>query len=419
MHLHKRTSGIQLHITSLPSHTLGRDAYRFVDWLHAAGQSWWQVLPLGPPDRYRSPYKAQSAFASWPGLLSGARTPVSSAEISAFREREAFWIGDWERFAGPGAIEDQVRFDREWRALRQYAAERHVRLYGDIAIYVSPGGADHRSHPEIFLDGVQAGVPPDVFSSTGQLWGNPLYDWPALQRSGYRWWVQRLARTTRLFDLARLDHFRGFVAFWEVPAGARTAAKGHWHRGPGRAPFELAARSLGLESSAAGGPALPLVAEDLGVITPAVERLRDGLRLPGMIVLQFGFDPDDRESPHRFANHLEHRVVYTGTHDHDTARGWYESLDPRRREEVDALLRSQGIAEGDTSWALIALTLKSQARTAIIQAQDVLGLGSEARMNAPGRASGSWRWALEELPSGSRARRLRELTEAAGRLSCG
>jgi 4-alpha-glucanotransferase len=417
MHLHKRTSGVQLHITSLPSHRLGQDAYRFIDWLAEAGQSWWQVLPLGPPDRYRSPYKAQSAFASWPGLLSGRRTPVSSAEISDFREREGFWVGDWERFAGPGAVEDQVRFDREWRALRQYAAERQVRLYGDIAIYVSPGGADHRSHPEIFLEGVQAGVPPDAFSSTGQLWGNPLYDWPALQRSGYRWWVERLARTTTLFDLARLDHFRGFVAFWEVAAGARTAAKGHWHRGPGRAPFELAARSLGLESSPAGGPALPLVAEDLGVITPAVERLRDGLRLPGMIVLQFGFDPDDRGSPHRFANHLEHRVVYTGTHDHDTARGWYESLDLRRRQEVDGLLCSQGIVDPDPSWALIALTLKSQARTAIIQAQDVAGLGSEGRMNAPGRAGGSWRWALREIPSGSRARRLRELTEAAGRLS--
>ena len=139
MHLHKRTSGVQLHITSLPSHTLGADAYRFVDWLHEAGQSWWQVLPLGPPDRYRSPYKAQSAFASWPGLLPSRRTPVSSAEISEFREREGFWIGGWESYSGPGAVEDQVRFDREWRALRQYAAERAVRLYGDIAIYVSPG----------------------------------------------------------------------------------------------------------------------------------------------------------------------------------------------------------------------------------------------------------------------------------------
>ena len=155
------------------------------------------------------------------------------------------------------------------------------------------------------------------------------------------------------------------------------------------------------------------------MVTPAVERLRDDLRLPGMIVLQFGFDPDNLGSPHRFENHLENRVVYTGTHDHDTARGWYESLEPGRRDRVDALLRAHGIAESDPSWALIALTLKSPAATAIIQAQDVLTLGSEARMNAPGRAGGSWRWALEELPSRSRARRLRELTEAAGRLSAG
>ena len=417
MQSHKRSSGVQLHITSLPSHTLGRDAYRFVDWLQEAGQSWWQVLPLGPPDRYRSPYKAQSAFAAWPGLLSGRRSPVSSAEITAFREREQFWIGDWEDFAGRGAVEDQVRFDREWCALRDYAAERGVRLYGDLAIYVSPGGADHRSHPQLFLDGVQAGVPPDAFSSTGQLWGNPLYDWPALQRSGYRWWVERLAHTTALFDLARLDHFRGFVAFWEVPAGARTAAGGRWHRGPGKALFDAAERVLGFGPGAGG--ALPLVAEDLGVITPAVERLRDDLSLPGMIVLQFGFDPQEPQSPHRFENHIEDRIIYTGTHDHDTAKGWYESLDTARREEVDALLSAQGISERDRSWALIALTLKSRAHTAIIQAQDVLGLGSEARMNAPGRAGGSWRWALERLPPRSRAARLRELTDAAGRLSSG
>jgi 4-alpha-glucanotransferase len=419
MHLPKRTSGVQLHITSLPSHTLGLDAYRFVDWLQEAGQSWWQVLPLGPPDRYRSPYKAQSAFAAWPGLLASRRTPVSSAEISEFRERESFWIGGWERFAGPGAIEDQVRFDREWRSLRAYAAERGVRLYGDIAIYVSPGGADHRSHPELFRVGVQAGVPPDAFASTGQLWGNPVYDWPRLQRTGYRWWVERLTRTTGMFDLARLDHFRGFVAFWEVPAGARTAAGGYWRRGPGKALFDAAERALGFGPSAVDGPALPLVAEDLGVITPAVERLRDELKLPGMIVLQFGFDPDNPDSPHRFENHLEDRVIYTGTHDHDTARGWYDSLDLARREQVDALLRAQGITEREPSWGLIALTECSSARTAIIQAQDVLGLGSGARMNAPGRASGSWRWALERMPPRSRARRLRELTEAAGRLSPG
>ncbi len=412
-----RSSGVQLHITSLPSGTLGRDAYAFVDWLADAGQSWWQVLPLAPPDRYRSPYKAQSAFAAWPGLLADRRAPVSAAECSAFREREEFWIRDWEGFAGRGALADQVRFDREWRALRAYAADRGVRLYGDVAIYVSPGGADQRAHPELFLDGVQAGAPPDAYSANGQLWGNPLYDWPRLQRAGYHWWVERLHRTLSLFDLARLDHFRGFVAFWEVPAGARTAAGGRWHRGPGRALFDAAERALGEAGTAARGSTLPLVAEDLGVITPAVERLRDGLGLPGMLVLQFGFDPGDRHSPHRFENHREDRIVYTGTHDHDTARGWYESLEPARRAEVDALLRRHRVAEREPWWGLIALALASPARVAMMQAQDVLGLGSEARMNAPGRASGSWRWRLADgMLTPSLAGRLRSLTERAGRL---
>jgi 4-alpha-glucanotransferase len=411
-----RSSGVQLHITSLPSGTLGRDAYAFVDWLAAAGQTWWQVLPLGPPDRYRSPYKASSAFAAWPGLLGDPRAPVSAAEVRDFREREAFWIADWERFAGSGATEDQVRFDREWRALRRYAAERGVRLYGDVAIYVSPGSADHRAHAELFRTGVQAGAPPDAYSVSGQLWGNPLYDWPRLQRTGYRWWVERLRRTLGLFDLARLDHFRGFVAFWEVPAGARTAAGGHWRRGPGRALFDAAERTLGTAASAAAGTSLALVAEDLGVITPPVERLRDELGLPGMVVLQFGFDPQDPTGPHRFENHRESRIAYTGTHDHDTARGWYESLASERRADVDAVLRARGVAQPEPWWGLIALALASPARVAMMQAQDVLGLGSEARMNAPGRASGSWRWKLaggELTPA--LARRLRELTAAAGR----
>jgi 4-alpha-glucanotransferase len=412
----ERGSGVQLHITSLPSGTLGRDAHRFVDWLAEAGQSWWQVLPLGPPDRYSSPYKASSAFAAWPGLLGERRAPVSAAEISDFREQEAFWIGDWERFAGRGAVEDQVRFDREWRALRAYAADCGVHLYGDVPIYIAAGSADHRFHPSLFRTGVQAGVPPDLFSATGQRWGNPLYDWPRLQRSGYRWWVERLRRTFSIFDLARLDHFRGFVAFWEVPAAARTAAHGRWRRGPGRALFDAAERQLGTGSSAEHGTTLRLVAEDLGVITPAVERLRDQLELPGMLVIQFGFDPNEPSSPHRFANHTENRVVYTGTHDHDTARGWYESLAPGEREQVDTLLRTLGIVERESWWGLIELTLRSPAHLAMMQMQDVLGLGSEARMNAPGRASGNWRWRLERLPPRSAAKRLRELTEATGRL---
>jgi 4-alpha-glucanotransferase len=408
--LQARASGVQLHITSLPGGRLGCEAYRFVDWLAAAGQSFWQVLPLGPPDRYRSPYKARSAFACWPGLIADRRAPVRSAEEREFRERERFWIGDWERFAGPGALADQIRFDREWRALRRYAAARGVRIFGDVAIYVAPGSADQLAHPEIFQRGVQAGAPPDAYSHKGQLWGNPLYDWPALRRRRYRWWVERLRRTLELFDLARLDHFRGFVAYWSVPAGARDARAGRWRRGPGRALFDAFRRELAAE--------LPLVAEDLGVITPPVQRLRRELGLPGMLVLQFGFDPDDPHGPHRFENHAEDRVVYTGTHDHDTARGWFESLPRARRVEVERTLAEAGIAEREPWWGLIRLALASPARIAIIQAQDVLGLGSEARMNAPGRTRGNWRWQMAPAAlTPALARRLREATEAAGRLA--
>lgn len=407
---------MQLHVTSLPSGALGPDAYRFVDWLVEAGQSWWQMLPLGPPDRYGSPYKARSAFAAWPGLLGQRRAPVSSAELLELREREAFWIGDWERFAGRGAAADQVRFDREWTRLRRYAVERGILLYGDVPIYIAAGSADHQAHPEVFRSGVQAGAPPDAYSAAGQLWGNPLYDWPRLQHSGYRWWVERLRRTLSVFDLARLDHFRGFVALWEVAAGARTAAHGRWRRGPGRALFDAAERELGTRPSAAHGTTLRLVAEDLGVITPAVEQLRDQLELPGMLVIQFGFDPRQPRSPHRFANHRENRVVYTGTHDTDTVRGWYGSLPRQQRDLVDALLAEHEITARESWWRLIELALHSPARIAIMQMQDVLGLGSEGRMNAPGRASGNWRWRLEQMPSRSSARRLRELTAAAGRL---
>ncbi|MGN6871190.1 MAG: 4-alpha-glucanotransferase [Solirubrobacteraceae bacterium] len=403
-----RSSGVQLHITSLPEGRLGAGAYRFVDWLAAAGQTWWQVLPLGPPDRYRSPYKARSAFAAWPGLLAEPRAPVSAGEVSEFRSRESFWAVDWERFAGRGALADQVRFSREWSALRAYADSAGVRLFGDVAIYVAPGSADHRAHPSLFRSGVVAGAPPDAYSSSGQLWGNPLYDWPALRRRRYRWWVERLRRTMSLFDLARIDHFRGFVSYWAVPARARTAAGGRWQRGPGRAVFDAVVAELG---------ELALVAEDLGVITEPVARLRDSLGFPGMVVLQFGFDPGDPDSVHRFENHAENRVVYTGTHDHDTARGWYSSLDAATRARVDETVARVGVRERQVWWSLIRLALASRARVAMMQAQDVLGLGSEARMNAPGVAGGAWRWQMErEKLTPALARRLREATEAANRL---
>jgi 4-alpha-glucanotransferase len=402
-----RSAGVQLHPTSLPGGRLGREAYALVDWLAAAGQTWWQMLPLGPPDRYGSPYKARSAFAASPGLLAEPAAPVTQAQELDFRERNAFWIDDWVRFAGRDALAEQVRFDREWAALRAYAADRGVRLIGDVPIYVAPGSADQRAHPALFRDDAVAGVPPDAFTDKGQLWGNPLYHWPALQRRGYRWWTERFRRTFALYDLARIDHFRGFVAYWAVPKTARYALSGHWSRGPGRAVFDAAARSLGT---------LPLIAEDLGVITPAVERLRDDLGLPGMAVLQFGLDSRDRHSPHRMENHRVHQVVYTGTHDHDTIRGWYDSLGADQRAMADAAVDEAGVREPEPEWSLIRLAFSSRARVAMIQAQDVLGLGSEARMNQPGTAKGAWKWRLSEgALTPDLAKRLRAATEAAGR----
>jgi 4-alpha-glucanotransferase len=400
-----RSAGVQLHPTSLPAGRLGRGAYAWVDWLADAGQTWWQMLPLGPPDRYGSPYKARSAFAAWPGLLAEPAAPVSKAEELDFREREAGWIEGWAAVAGRGAVADQVRFEREWSALRTHAAERGVKLIGDVPIYVAPGSADHRAHPELFRDDAVAGTPPDAFTDKGQLWGNPLYDWPALQRRRYAWWVARLRRTFALFDLARIDHFRGFVAYWAVPKGARHALSGRWRRGPGRALFDAAAAEIG---------ELPLIAEDLGVITPAVDRLRTGLGLPGMAVLQFGFDEHAATSVHAPANITEDRIAYTGTHDNDTLRGWYEGLDPATRARVDAV--RPGVAH-ESWWDLIALLQATPARVAMVQAQDVLGLGSDARMNQPGTAAGAWKWRMTAFPSAGDAQRLRAAAEATGRLA--
>jgi 4-alpha-glucanotransferase len=405
----RRAAGVQLHITSLPGGRLGAAAYEFVDWLAAAGQRWWQILPLGPPDRNHSPYKARSAFAAWPGLLADRRAPVSDAEIRVFRERHAYWSGDWERFAGGRALADQVRFDREWTALRRYAAQRDVGVIGDVAMYIAPGSADHVARPELFQHGFVSGAPPDAFSAKGQLWGNPLYDWREVAREGFRWWIERLHRTLALVDLARLDHFRGFVSYWSVPTGARDARGGRWRRGPGVALFDAALRDL--------GSALALIAEDLGVITPAVRRLRDQLGLPGMLVLQFGFDPRHPRSPHRPCNHVENRIVYTGTHDHDTARAWYEEAPAAVRRSVDQELHALGIDEPEPSWRLIRLAHASPARVAIVQAQDLLNLGSDARMNNPARVTGNWRWQLEKgALTPSLAQRLAEVTRESDRL---
>jgi 4-alpha-glucanotransferase len=397
--LRERSSGVLLHPTSLPGGRLGEEAYRFVDWLAAAGQSWWEVLPLNPPDEHGSPYRARSAFAGWTGLLAEPRAPVSDDELEAFVARHPFWIGDWAAFERREAIAGQVRFEREWSALRRYAAGKGVRVFGDVPIYVSDVGADLAAHPELFETNIVAGAPPDDYSRTGQLWGNPVYHWAVHRAQGYRWWVERFRRTFELVDLTRIDHFRGFVSYWAVPARAKTAKNGRWLRGPGIEPFDAARRELG---------ELALVAEDLGRITQPVYDLRDRLGIPGMLVLQFAFGakPDPL---HQLENHPENAVVYTGTHDHDTAVGWWQSLSRRAQRE-------SGLDPADPAWSLIELALASRARLSIVPAQDVLSLGSESRLNTPGRQDGNWRWRLRRGQlTDELAARLRTATAAAGR----
>jgi len=339
-----RSCGIFLHPTSLPSGRLDREAYRFVDWLAAAGQSWWQVLPLGPPDDVGSPYRSASAFAASPRLLAKPDARVSLAEVEDFVARHPFWTGEWARFAGPDALADQVRFEREWGALRAYARARGVRLIGDVPIYVADVGADVEGWPELFAAGEVAGAPPDALSGNGQHWGNPLYDWPTHRATGYRWWIERFRRTFELVDVSRVDHFRGFVSYWAIPASHKTARLGRWRRGPGAELFRAVEAALG---------GLPLIAEDLGVITPAVYRLRDELGLPGMVVLQWAWD-GGAANPHALANHRERAVVYTSTHDTDTAVGWFRSLTARQR-------RATGLDPAEPSWGLIELALASPA----------------------------------------------------------
>jgi 4-alpha-glucanotransferase len=405
----RRSSGVLLHVTSLPGGRLGPEAYEFVDWLEAAGQSWWQVLPLGPPDAFGSPYTSESAFAAWWDLLADPEADVSRAELVGFRRRHSYWADDWERHAGPGAIEDQVRFEREWLTLRRYAAERGVRLIGDVPIYVAQHGADHAVHPELFAEGLVAGAAPDVSHPDGQLWGQPVYDWRELRRQGYRWWIERFRRTLELVDVARVDHFRGFVAYWAVPAGASSPLEGRWHRGPGAALFRAVEAELGR---------LPLIAEDLGIITPAVDRVRAELGLLGMRIVGRGFVKRHRRR-HAVAAHPEDAVVYTGTHDHPTMAGWLATASDEDVALARADLAAARIEDDDLVWGLVRLALSSRARIAIVPMQDVLELGDEARMNNPGTVgNGNWQWRLRPgQASAEAAERLREATAESGRLA--
>jgi 4-alpha-glucanotransferase len=396
----ERSAGILLHPTSLPNGFLDEHAFRFVDWLAAAGQRWWQVLPLGPPEGItKSPYMSPSAFAGSPALVAAPRARVSRDDANAFRAANGYWIDDWT--GRGGNLEDQVRFEREWQALRGYAASRGVRIFGDLPIYVALDGADHRAHPDLFRSGEVAGVPPDLFSRTGQLWGNPLYDWRAMRAQGYTWWIERLRRTFALVDLARVDHFRGFVAFWAVPERNKTAVRGRWLRGPGADVFRALQAAFG---------ELPLVAEDLGVITEPVVRLRRQLGLPGMRVLQFALGGGP-SNPHLPQNHEEQSVVYTGTHDNDTTTGWWRSLTDEQRART-------GLNPARPAWSLIEVAWASRGALAVAPLQDVLELGSEARMNLPGTEEGNWEWRFDARAlTDENAAALRRVTRRSGRVA--
>jgi 4-alpha-glucanotransferase len=369
--------------------------------------------------------------------------PALAAEIEAFAQANAHWLPDYALFmalklrhgwavwtdwpAGIARHESaamaqwratlaeeigyqrfiQYWFDRQWRRAHAYAAERGVTIVGDIPIFMGHDSADVWSHQELFrLDEagrptVVAGVPPDYFSATGQLWGNPLYRWDAMQEDGYAWWRERLRAVLSRVDVVRLDHFRGFSGYWEVPAGEETAVNGRWVKGPGSAFFRAMAAEFG---------GLPIIAEDLGLITADVMALRDEFGLPGMRVLQFAFD-SDAANVHLPHNYVAHCVAYTGTHDNDTTLGWFAARD----EAANARVRRYA-GDGEAHRALMRLLYTSVADLAIVPIQDALGLGSEARLNLPGRPHGNWTWRLCEADlSAELASGLRELARATGR----
>jgi 4-alpha-glucanotransferase len=291
----------------------------------------------------------------------------------------------------------QYLFFRQWHELRSYAQERGIRIIGDVPIYVAHDSADVWAQPEFFLlddHGAPArmsGVPPDYFSATGQLWGNPIYNWPLMKQTNYRWWVDRMRAALRLYDYIRIDHFRGFEAYWEVPGGETTAMNGTWVKGPGAELFAVLQKELG---------DLPIIAENLGVITPEVEAIRHQFNMPGMAILQFGFGNDAQAPTFRPHNYVRELVAYTGTHDNDTAVGWWNSKAGRDSirtaadiEKEHAFARTYlNFRDEPINWVLIRGVISSVANTAIVPLQDILGLGSEARMNLPGSPSGHWKW---------------------------
>jgi 4-alpha-glucanotransferase len=336
---------------------------------------------------------------------------------AALRRREGAALADAREALGVAVTRIsfyQLLFFRQWGQLREHARARGVQIIGDLPIFAATDSADVWAYPELFFlddEGVPtywSGVPPDYFSATGQLWGNPLYRWETHEQTGYQWWLRRIRATLELVDIARLDHFRGFVGCWEVPAGNPTAEIGRWAPGPADAFFDAVSKSLG-DPAADGG--LPLIAEDLGVITADVIRLRDKYRLPGMRVLQFGFsEPQPLFLPH---NYIHHCIAYTGTHDNDTARGWLRTASEGERAYA---LRYLQASRRNFAWEMVRAIWRSVAGLAVAPMQDILDLGTSARMNYPGRPAGNWDWRLlDGEPSQPLSERMAALNELYGR----
>ena len=496
-----RAGGVLLSITSLPSKygigCFSKSAYDFVDWLKGAGQTYWQILPLGPTSYGDSPYQSFSTFAGNPYFISlealveegvlteaeceaadfgdkpgsvdyekmyQARYPLlrkayERSKISENQDYQRFvadngwWLGDYalfmavkDRFDGapwtewaedirlrwPNAMDYyrrelyfdvefqqylQYTFYMQWMKLKNYANDRGIRLIGDIPIYVAMDSADTWAHPELFqLDEnnvplAVAGCPPDGFSAIGQLWGNPLYRWDYHWDTGYEWWISRLEYCFRLYDVVRIDHFRGFDEYYSIPYEATTAVDGHWEKGPGMALFARVEEALGRRE---------VIAEDLGYVTDSVRELVRSSGFPGMKVLEFAFDSRDSGCANDYLphNYGENCVAYTGTHDNETIRGWFDSISTEEQEMAREYLCDSRTPKKELNWAFISLIMRSSARICIIPMQDYLGYGNECRMNKPSTVGINWKWRLtgEELTEELK-KKLYDMARRYGRLA--
>lgn len=453
--LDKRSYGVLMPIFSLPTGTLD-GARDYIDFLKDAGASIWQILPLGPTHEDRSPYLALSAHAVNPDFIgvsmlqSGSADSLieiyqhqgrdDSAAFRSFRESSKYWLPDYTLFQAlrlklngkpwylwpeslrdrhPGdleearlSLEDEISFETwrqfqlhlQWQHVRSQCEEAGIALFGDMPLYVSHDSVDVWVHRQLFKlnqDGTTntvAGVPPDYFSPNGQLWGNPIFDWQRHMDTDFAWWIERVRRQLDLFHIVRLDHFRGLESYWEVPGSATDAVNGQWSKAPGA---EL------LSALYSAIPELALVAEDLGTITAEVDTLREQFAIPGIRVLQFGFD-GVADNPHAPTNVQPNMLLYTGTHDNDTSVGWYQQLSSSERLLLDRYLSPY---DEEFPFSFIMGAMANQADTVVIPMQDLLGLGSDARTNTPGTTEGNWCWSLPETwPREQLAARIREVS---------